>query len=237
MRVLSAADLLHVWEAARSQGPVRRALLLLAAAFPEHGIDPLADLPIGERDGLLLSLRAQLFGPQLSSVATCPACGEQVELNFNVDAIRVQGTPVGGEGATLMVAERAVRFRLPTSRDLLMITDHQQIAAGRAALLRRCLLTDDRPVLDPAVEAAVVAEIARRDPQADIRLALDCPVCAHHWEALFDIVSFLWSEIERWVTRLLHEIHILASAYGWREADILALSPARRSMYLELVSR
>ena len=34
---------------------------------------------------------------------------------------------------------------------------------------------------------------------------------------------------------LLHEVHRLASAYGWSEAQILALSPARRAQYLALV--
>jgi hypothetical protein len=34
---------------------------------------------------------------------------------------------------------------------------------------------------------------------------------------------------------LLTEVHRLAQAYGWREAEILALSEARRHAYLELV--
>jgi hypothetical protein len=33
----------------------------------------------------------------------------------------------------------------------------------------------------------------------------------------------------------LREVHTLAWAYGWREADILAMSPARRQFYIELV--
>jgi hypothetical protein len=34
---------------------------------------------------------------------------------------------------------------------------------------------------------------------------------------------------------VLREVHILASAYGWREDDILAMSPARRRIYLEML--
>ena len=34
--------------------------------------------------------------------------------------------------------------------------------------------------------------------------------------------------------RLLGHVHALARAYGWREADILAMSPARRQVYLDL---
>jgi hypothetical protein len=65
---------------------------------------------------------------------------------------------------------------------------------------------------------------------------LTCPQCAHQWQAPLDIVSFLWSEVHAWAIRLLREIHELASAYGWSEAEILALSPWRRRAYLELVN-
>jgi hypothetical protein len=48
----------------------------------------------------------------------------------------------------------------------------------------------------------------------------------------FDIVTFLWREIENLAGHLLRDVHTLASAYGWRESDILALSAARRDFYL-----
>ena len=78
--------------------------------------------------------------------------------------------------------------------------------------------------------------MAQADPQADVQLALSCPVCGHKWQTAFDIVSFFWSEINAWAARILREVHILAWGYGWREADILALRPWRREVYLEMVS-
>ncbi len=51
----------------------------------------------------------------------------------------------------------------------------------------------------------------------------------------FDILSYLWTEIEDWAQRLLVDVHTLAVSYGWSERDILALSPRRRRMYLELL--
>ena len=45
---------------------------------------------------------------------------------------------------------------------------------------------------------------------------LTCPQCSHHWHAPLDIVSFVWSEIHAWAVRLLHDVHALALAYGWR---------------------
>jgi hypothetical protein len=35
--------------------------------------------------------------------------------------------------------------------------------------------------------------------------------------------------------RFLDEVHVLARAYGWAEAEILRLSEARRSAYLQRV--
>lgn len=77
--------------------------------------------------------------------------------------------------------------------------------------------------------------MAQLDPQGDIQLTLACPKCSHEWLSPLDIVSYLWREINTWAGRTLNEIHLIASAYGWREADILALSPRRRQTYLELI--
>ena len=78
--------------------------------------------------------------------------------------------------------------------------------------------------------------MAETDPQADVQLALACPACGHTWQATFDIVSFFWSEINAWAYHTLREVHGLALAYGWTETDILALSPQRRQLYLEMAT-
>ena len=77
--------------------------------------------------------------------------------------------------------------------------------------------------------------MADADPQADVRLAVTCPSCGTGWEVPFDAGSFLWSEVEAWARRTLLEVHQLAAAYGWSEAEVLALGPRRRQAYLELV--
>jgi hypothetical protein len=77
-------------------------------------------------------------------------------------------------------------------------------------------------------------QMAECDPQAEILLNLTCPACNHYWQILFDIVAFFWSEISVQAKRLLHEVHTLARFYGWREADILAMSAVRRQFYLDL---
>lgn len=247
MRVLPAAVMLNVWERGRVQPPTQRALTLLAAANPDTSPDALAYLSIGQRDARLLTLREWTFGSQLVSLTTCPSCGERLELTFDVADIRAH-SPLqvdGGEEAEplyLNMAGYEVCFRLPSSLDLTAVISSADTAATRHLLLERCLLaarhhgeevaTDELPA---EVIDAVVERMAQSDSQADVQLALSCPVCGHHWHPVFDIASFFWSEISAWAYRTLREVHALASAYGWREADILAMSPWRRQLYLELV--
>jgi hypothetical protein len=69
-----------------------------------------------------------------------------------------------------------------------------------------------------------------------VRIALACPACGRRWESVFDILEFFWSEIGVWAERTLSEVHLLASAYGWREPDVLALSARRRQAYLRRVA-
>jgi hypothetical protein len=80
----------------------------------------------------------------------------------------------------------------------------------------------------------VEEQISVIDPQADMRLNFSCPECHQRWKEAFDIVSFFWAEIDAWARRILREVDILARAYGWRESDILALSPVRRQIYLAM---
>lgn len=240
MRALSASELVDIWERGWNQPPVQRALALLAAAFPETSGDILAELSISQRDLYLLTLREQTFGSQLTGLTTCPECDARLELSFDVKDIRVELPSEFTEVHSLNVSDYQVRFRVPNSLDLSALTSTSSLSAARQLLFERCLLSVQRDgeaidQLPVEVVDAVSARMAEVDPQADVRLALKCPACRHNWEAIFDIVSFFWNEINAWALRILREVHTLASAYGWRESEILALSPWRRQFYLEMV--
>jgi hypothetical protein len=248
MRSLSATELLNVWERGLTQSPVQRALSLLAAGCNAPA-DTLTQLSIGQRDACLLTLREWAFGPQIVGVASCPGCGECLEMTFDVSEIRAapglpdsNGAGAGGETFALSAADYIVHFRLPNSRDLSATVDQADVAARGRQVFERCVLSAQRDGADVAVAelpgdviAAVIVRMEEADPQADVRIPLTCPVCAHCWQATFDILSFFWQEIDGWARRILRDVHTLASAYGWREADILALSPHRRQLYLEMV--
>jgi hypothetical protein len=247
MRALSASELLGAWEWGRVQPPIQQALTLLSLACPGASLDTLARLSIGQRDARLLALREWAFGPELVSLATCPGCGERLELSFSVSDVQplspCQREDEAEDGSLMLSAgEYEVRFRLPNSMDLAALGEQQDVTAGRQMLLGRCLSEVEHngeqiPAEDlPGdIVDAVVDRMAQADPQSDVQLALSCPVCGQEWQATFDIVSFFWTEIAAWARRMLHQVHMLASAYGWREADILAMNPGRRQSYLEMV--
>lgn len=237
---MDAALLLSVWENAGGQSPIRRALALLAAAWPERTAEEWARVPVGERDGRLLSLREALFGSHLEGIAACPECGEILELAFATRDIRVpEAAP--GEPVNFESEGYRLQCRVPSSLDVLAAAE---LAPGeqRAGLIQRCLVAASRAgVTVPAAElpetvvGAMVQQLQEADPQAAVELTLVCPSCGHRWLTAFDIVSYLWSEIDDWARRLLRDIHALASAYGWSERDILTMTPRRRQLYLGLL--
>lgn len=228
MSAPTAAELLGAWERSAPLGPVERENVLLRLVEP--GLVP-SELPVGERDARLLELREHLFGPELDGIAECPQCGEQVEYGLETGAL-LAGRP---EGSTfeLVASGRRLRVRLPTGADLAEAASAGDLGAARALLLERCLAGES-----VATPSEIVPELARRlaevDPLADARLSLTCPECRHEWTLALEVGAWLYTELEAWAWRTLLDIHTLASAYGWSEAEILALGP-RRELYLELV--
>ncbi|SRR6266702_588552 len=244
MQAPSAALLLDVWERGLASPPVQRALALARTAYPEATADQVADLSIGRRDALLIELRHVLFGPVLRMVAACPRCGIQVESTFQTREIQT-GATCDSREQTMDVDGLHLAFRVPTSRDLLALDVNADPRAGLSALLARSVVAahDARGGAVPAHEIPeamverLAAAMAEADPQADVQLLLACPACEQGWQATFDVADFLWREVNAWAQRTLRDVASLAAAYGWREPDILALSPTRRRIYLELSGR
>lgn len=244
MRSLSASELLNIWEWGRNQPSWSKAIKLLASACSETSIDMLTQLSLGQRDAMLLTLREWTFGSQLVSQVTCPNCGEVLELNFDVADMRVASLSLEpAEKYCLELADYEVSFRLPNSLDMITIAEHTQPEIAQEVLLERCILgavSDGECLpfqqLPSDVINAIITQMALVDPQANVPIDISCSTCNHQWQSLFDIVSFFWAEIHTWAFRVLREVHTLAVTYGWCEADILAMSPRRRQLYLKMVA-
>jgi hypothetical protein len=241
VRAFSDYETLRVWETGLAQHPVDRALTILAAALPETDRDRLASMSIGIRDGCLMDARQASFGAGVSGVAECPGCGELLEWALDLGEIRTDRDGAGEGGPNeLCVKDYELSYRLPDSTDLATLAHIEEVAAGRAMLLRRCVLEARRggARIEPtSLPEEIVRELAdemeMRDPQAETLLDFECPECGSRWQTHFDVLAFLWAEIQARAQRLLGEVHSLARAYGWSEAEILGMSVVRRRFYLE----
>src|SRR5205085_11086948 len=116
--------------------------------------------------------------------------------------------------------------RMPNRGDRSTLVGYSDVAQARQLLLSRCSVQASKDGIAVSVEdlpetitEALAAQMDERDPQAEMELDLKCAACGHHWQVLFDIVSFFWTEIAIYAKRLLGEVHILAQVYGWRELD------------------
>jgi hypothetical protein len=243
VRALSANELLEIWEWGLGRTQVERSIGLLVAAS-EDDAEALLRLSIGQRDSRLLRLRGLIFGAQLECQVACAACGAALELGLRTTDLMVPEVPPPVP-VVLEHAGWSIEFRLVDSSDLLHAAQLADPATARLSLLRRCVLSTRTPdgvemsglpeVGVPSdIEAALAAAMQQRDPASSLAVGLHCPACEHNSTAPFDVCSFFWSEIEGWAYRTLREVHHLASAYGWREADTLALSAWRRQLYLQM---
>jgi hypothetical protein len=228
---LSSSALVLAWEQGLQLPVLERPLALLAAAGRS---EEAMELCIGRRDAELLALREETFGSRVESVVDCAACGEALELSFDTAQLE-RGSEPPSESHVLVVGGTEVRFRLATTADLRAVSAFDDVDAARETLLQRCVLEPPATELNEAGQQSVVARMAELDPLATVELEFLCPACGAVGPAAFDIASFLWAELDAAARRSLEDVHALASAYGWSEEEVLALSPARRSVYLELV--
>lgn len=240
MRTLSAFELVNVWEWGQQQHPLDRALALLKLSLPKSEASQVDQLSVGQRNLRLLCLREQMLGSSLNGYAECPHCREKLEFSV-VTTMLHQPEPQEME-FDVQVQEYTLHCHLPTSVDLAALVGYDDVSAARKLLFERCISAasyQSQPVEQTELPDSLIPELAHeiisRDPQAEMRFELACPACGQQWSALFDIVNFLWIELSDRVKRLLYDVHLLAQAYGWSEAEILSMSTSHRQLYLDWV--
>src|ERR1700722_227678 len=232
MRNLTQSDFIALWETGRSLHPLDQGILALQAAFPEMQ-SVVADWPLGRRNRALAELHFAAFGSALRGWTACRGCAERLE--SEIDGRNLEKNLALDSEACVMV--NGHRYRLPTSRDLAAVAREPDADTAARLLLQQCSTAHELPesAFDEEQMEAVGESMAAADPLAEIRLGLDCPNCGVHFEESVDLPSFLWAEMEARAKRALMEVHTLASAYGWSQAEILSLTSARRQLYVEIV--
>src|SRR5262249_37906247 len=89
MRHLTTEELLSVWERGAGLSSLDRAQLILNAARESASDPDPSQLPLGERDGRLLTLREWTFGSKVTALTSCKKCNENLQLTFHVSDLRI----------------------------------------------------------------------------------------------------------------------------------------------------
>ena len=225
MRELTGQDEMAFLD--RFPGGVHTRLAGLAAAVGDMAPAALAGLDLAAWEDRLLGLRARLLGRRIEAEAQCPACGARVALIFSADDLPREPTSDAHGLGPLHLGD-------------LLALEAEGLAgeAGLAALLAAATgatrVAAAAQLAGPE-RAALVAALETRAAGLGLELGTACTDCATAMTVPFDIARFLDDELAGRATRLLDEIHLIASAYHWSEAEILALPTGRRRAYLDRI--
>jgi hypothetical protein len=230
MLALAAQDLLSVWDGSAVAEPAHARLArLLARALPG---EPLEDDTLGRRNQRLIALHAALVGGVIEAVAACSHCGSDNEFELPGRAIAAAAVPPPKMRVVVHCSGVRVAARMPVMRDLALVAD----APGQAQAALLGAVVEEGPQDLEGLAELLGAAFEAADPAALVRLASDCAVCGKSMAADVDVAAFVADAIERCIAALLGDIDLIARAYGWSEAGILALPPARRARYVAMLS-
>lgn len=196
--------------------------------------------PVGARTAALLqlvTLTEQRDALPLTARCVAEDCGESFEFELPWRALPA-GAPESGPLHVHLTDGRAVAMRRPTGSDL-RAWRNAQLASGptsREDALRLMLNSlvlagearpDDEATLADALEAA--------DPLVHFTVACQCPLCDAPNEVDVDLEAIALAKLVARQRALMHDVHVLASNYGWTEAQVLAVPAARRARYVALI--
>src|SRR6476469_6290050 len=100
-----------------------------------------------------------MFGSELTGVTDCPNCGEKIELSLNCSDLHSATESEPPAELSVQSNGGELRFRLPTSADLLAVSSPE-------ALLERCLLSGGNHLTEDIV-AAAAEKMSCADSMAD----------------------------------------------------------------------
>ncbi|MDE3737769.1 hypothetical protein [Metapseudomonas resinovorans] len=190
--------------------------------------------PVGTRSAALLRLAAETCGVySLPFSARCPACNEAFEFELQLAPLLATADDDGPIRVGLD-PDRQVTLRRPTGDDLRRWRQAQPASPVEARrLMLDSLLLEGQ--IRPDDEARLSEAVATADPLVALAVACSCPACGADSEVPIDLDHTALARLGARQRALLREVHCLASRYGWSEAQVMALSPARRAQYLALI--
>ncbi|WP_051820516.1 hypothetical protein [Streptomyces flavochromogenes] len=235
--VRSLADpelLLRAWEQASSAPVAARSAVFVHLAGLSPDLDSALDLDVGACATLAAHAHAVAFGREVTGVVACQSCGELMDAQVSLPPAEDLTVAPAAREQDAVVGDFTVRPL--TTRHLIAATADPDKA--RTVLLSCCVRRSDGTPFDPScltAEEETLLDVAaeRLTGQALLMLRMQCPQCDRPVPAALDPGAVLWDQIDMAALRLMEDVAVLARAFGWSEADVLALPTSRRNAYLE----
>lgn len=240
---LSDAAILQLWDVAESLAPALRSREILRSSLTADAFSQILQAPLGQANVLLLRIRQKRFGSRFHILDRCPHCTETLEFSISAESM-LEGLrpPPAGDRHELPFEGWNLQLRPLCLQDLIeFLPDASPEENGRrlmARTLTACSRDHQAAAIRDLPEAAweAIAHCQHEwDPAAEILFHLSCPACRKAWESSLDPGAYLWLELAAQARTLQAQVHTIASTYGWRESEILALSPERRAAYVALI--
>lgn len=183
--------------------------------------------------GLLAVARAT-YPADLDVSARCERCHEA--LSFSLPLEGFVHAPVSGPITCQAEGREAFEVRLPTGKDQqrwLESAEGNPLGMAKDLVMNETVLA----AWDDDLFAAMELRLEQADPYTALNLESECPHCETAVSQPLNLEGALLHRLQSALTERLRDVHRLARAYHWSEAEILALPPGRRDFYLACVSR
>jgi hypothetical protein len=180
-------------------------------------------LPYVDVDAALLGLRQLLTGDRVVAEIQCTECTTWGDVELSIAEYLRANRPRPPR------APGGVRF--PTVAQVLAaLTEY-----GPGKRAARALEAEILPPSDQGAARRLRATLERAAPLLSRAVGGPCPHCGAAIVGWFDPGAFVVAEMRAHAARLLEEVHLVASRYGWQEDAILALPGPRRTAYVEFI--
>lgn len=192
--------------------------------------------PVSRRLQGLLAITIATRGDRWTMTANCdvPACGAPMDLPLNLNAFRRE---VDQEKTSCDLPDgRRLEITVPTGADQLTWLAAGDIGPG-AILHRLVAVPDDAIEISAAALEAIEEALEEADPLTTLEIETVCPECGAENSIPLDLEGGCLNLLAAERPRLVDDIHVLATAYHWSEAEILAIPPTRRRQYLARIDR
>jgi hypothetical protein len=207
---------------------------VLAACLSADGVAPaeaeLWDWTINRRLQGLIAVTIATRGVAWTSILRCQACSAPMDLPLQLDAFRRDEDPLS---VACALEDEMQDIAVPTGAD--QRTWLRAGADGPVAMLAHLL--PQGAATSPERLAAVEAALAAADPLTVLTIGTQCPECGADNSMELDLEATCLALLAAEQPRLMDDIHALALAYHWTEAEVVAVPPRRRRQYLDRVER